>query len=566
MQNIFFASLVIFASILAAGLICRKIKLPTVLGYIFVGIALGPSAVELIGEGEMLEFVAEAGVLLLLFLVGLEFSLTEFWSDRRKILVTGGLQGGIVGGVVGFGVWQMGWGAAPAILIGASAAMSSTALTAKQLVDQGEITTRHGRLAISVLVFQDLAAIPLLALLAVWQQGGDPSALEIALEVAKVIGLFALALLLARPVLHRALLFVYRNGNPEILVIAALTIIALAAEAAHLAGASAALGAFLAGLVLGESDVKHQIEEDLRPFRDVFASIFFVSIGLQLDLGLVAASPLAVLAWVAVLVPAKAVLNVLAIRLSGSSGRDALQTGVILGHGGEFGLLLVSGALAAAVIEPSIGQPFLVALVISMGIGPILIRMNEPIADRLGALLFKRAKIRREEEEHRVSHRAREMAGHVVICGAGPVGRTIARASSLAELPIVLIEPDFKTFRRAKDMGLPVVLGDPSRLATLEAARAKQSAVLVMTDPNPSNLKRVVEWYLVENPVGRMIVYADHEIAGDLTIADNRVSFFDPETDIGLELAALVFTAKQLPPEQSEEILHRLREEMLGPA
>lgn len=566
MQNLFFASLVLFASILAAGLICRKAKLPTVLGYIFVGIALGPSAAELIGEGEMLEFVAEAGVLLLLFLVGLEFSLAEFWSERRKILVTGGLQGAIVGGIVGLGVWQMGWGAAPAILIGASAAMSSTALTAKQLVDQGEITTRHGRLAISVLVFQDLAAIPLLALLAVWQQGGDPSAIEVGIEVAKVIGLFALALLIARPVLHRLLLFVYRNGNPEILVIAALTIIALAAEAAHLAGASAALGAFLAGLVLGESDVKHQIEEDLRPFRDVFASIFFVSIGLQLDLALVAQSPLAVLAWVAVLVPAKIVLNVLAIRLSGSSGRDALQTGVILGHGGEFGLLLISAALASSVIEASIGQPFLVALVISMGIGPILIRMNEPIAQHLAELLFNRARIRREEEEHRVSHRAREMVGHVVICGAGPVGQTVARASLLAELPIILIEPDLRTFRNAKDMGLPVVLGDPSRLATLDAAKAKQSAVLVITNPNPSSLKRVIDWFLLQNPGGRIIVYANHAIAGNRGIPDSRVSFFDPEKDIGLELAALVFTAKQLHPEQAEEILHRLREEMLGPA
>jgi CPA2 family monovalent cation:H+ antiporter-2 len=226
--------------------------------------------------------------------------------------------------------------------------------------------------AISVLVFQDLAAIPLLAMLAIWQSGGQPGLVEISLEVLKVLAIFTVALALARPVLHWLLMAIYRRGNSELLVLAALAIIAMGAESAHLAGASAALGAFLAGLILGERDVRHRIEEDLRPFRDVFASIFFVSIGLQLDLSQLGSSPLAVLAWLLVLLPAKASLNFIALKISGSSARDALQTAVILAHGGEFGLLLLSGALTASLISTELGQPLLLALVVSMGLGPIL--------------------------------------------------------------------------------------------------------------------------------------------------------------------------------------------------
>lgn len=564
MENLFFASLVLFASALVAGIVFHRIKLPTILGYILVGIALGSSFADLLGDGPMLEFVAEAGVLLLLFMVGLEFSLTEFWSDHRKILVAGGLQGGVVGSAVGLGVWMIGWGVAPAILLGASAAMSSTALTAKQLADQGEITTRHGRSAISVLIFQDLAAIPLLALLAVWQMGGEPSFIDIAGEVGKVIALFAAALLLARPILHHGLLFIYRNGNAEVLVLAALTIVALSAEAAHLAGASAALGAFLAGLLLGESDVRHRIEEDLRPFRDVFASVFFVSIGLQLDVSQVMSAPTSVLVWIAILVPAKFTLNFVALRLSGSSSRDALQTGLILAHGGEFGLLLVSGALSAAVLPAEIGQPFLVALVISMGLGPLLIRANEQIASRLASLLPKQKGIE-QEEERRAAQQAQAMKGHLIICGAGPIGRTVARAGVLAQLPLVLIEPDLATFRSAKKMGLPVVLGDPNRLATLEAARAQYSDMLVMTDPNPSNFRRVIDWYLSQNAGGRVVAYGTREFDNGTPPQDDRVCFFDPDTDIGIEFVSLVFKLKSLSDELADDILHRLRAEILDP-
>lgn len=565
MQNLFLASLMMFASALVVGLLFHRLKLPTILGYILAGLFLGSSFASLIGEGTMLEFVAEAGVLLLLFMVGLEFSLTEFWSDRRKILISGGLQGGIVGSIVGLAVWLIGWGIAPAILLGAATAMSSTALTAKQLVDQGEITTRHGRSAISVLVFQDVAAIPLLALLAIWQAGGEPTFIEIAGEIGKVFVLFAVALFLARPLLHRCLLYIYRNGNAEILVLAALTIVALSAEAAHLAGASAALGAFLAGLLLGESDVRHRIEEDLRPFRDVFASVFFVSIGLQLDLSQVIAAPLTVLAWIGILVPIKTILNFAALRMSGSSSRDALQTALILGHGGEFGLLLVSGALSSAILPASIGQPFLVALVISMGIGPLLIRINQPIGDRLAALFFGRSKVR-QDEERRAAENVKSIDRHLVICGAGTVGRTVARASLLAQLPLVLIEPDIAKFRTAKKMDLPVVLGDPNRLATLQAARAQFSDVLVMTDPNRSNFQRVINWYLTENAHGRVIVYGSRELAEDRETSDDRVSFFDPETDIGLELVSLVFKAKNLPDDGVHQILDRLRADILHPA
>lgn len=341
MQDLLSTTLGLLAACSLAAVVTAALRVPTVLGYLAVGAALGPSVSGVIAPGDTLNFLSELGVALLLFFVGLEFSLAHVWLIRRTVLAAGSLQMAIVAVPLTLVLIRLGMPAESAALLAAAAAMSSTALVSRQLADQGELTTRHGRSAIAVLLFQDLAAVPLLALLAIWARGEVPRAERVLLEVLGVLLLFAAAAIASRHVLRGVLGWVARRGHEESFVLVSLCVVVAAAAAAHAVGVSAALGAFLAGMVLGESDFKHHMENHLKPFRDVLSGLFFVTIGLQLDGALVFSAPLAVLAWLLVLVPVKIVLNTLALRITRLSALDAWRTGLVLGHGGEFALLLL---------------------------------------------------------------------------------------------------------------------------------------------------------------------------------------------------------------------------------
>lgn len=383
MQDLLGTTLILLAACSVAAVGTAVLRVPTLLGYLAVGALLGPSVSGVIAPGETLDFLSELGVVLLLFMVGLEFSLGHFWLVRKTVLAAGSLQMIVVAAPLTLVLMGLGQPVQSAALLGAAAAMSSTALVSRQLADQGELTARHGRSAIAVLVFQDLASVPLLTLLAIWSRGQSPKIESVLLEVVGVLVLFAVSVIGARRVLHSLLGWVARWDHEESFVLVSLCIVVAAAAAAHAAGVSAALGAFLAGMVLGESDFKHHMENHLKPFRNVLSGVFFVTIGLQLDGAQVFSAPLAVLAWLLALVPVKILLNTLALRATRLSALDAWRTGIALGHGGEFGLLLLGMVLQQHLISATLVQPMLVALVLSMALAPLLIRHHDALAQLL---------------------------------------------------------------------------------------------------------------------------------------------------------------------------------------
>ncbi|HBS6917288.1 TPA: cation:proton antiporter [Klebsiella pneumoniae] len=354
MQGLLGTTLILLAACSLAAMATAAFRVPALLGYLSVGVVLGPSVIGVIAPGETLSFLSELGVALLLFMVGLEFSLGDFWLARRTVLMAGALQMIAVAPPLILLLMWLGQPGQSAALLGTAAAMSSTALVSRQLADQGELTTRHGRSAIAVLVFQDLASVPLLALLAIWARGESPKIEHVLLEVFGVLLLFAAAALVSRRLLHGLLGWVARRGHEESFVLVSLCVVVAAAAAAHAVGVSAALGAFLAGMVLGESDFRHHMESHLRPFRDVLSGVFFVTIGLQLDAAQILSAPLAVLAWLVVLVPVKILLNTLALRATRLSALDAWRTGIALGHGGEFALLLLGTVLQQHLIPATV--------------------------------------------------------------------------------------------------------------------------------------------------------------------------------------------------------------------
>ncbi|MDN8378985.1 cation:proton antiporter [Acinetobacter baumannii] len=538
MQGLLGATLILLAACSLAAMATAAFRVPALLGYLSVGVVLGPSVIGVIAPGETLSFLSELGVALLLFMVGLEFSLGHFWLARRTVLMAGAQQMIAVAPPLILLLMWLGQPGQSAVLLGTAAAMSSTALVSRQLADQGELTTRHGRSAIAVLVFQDLASVPLLALLAIWARGESPKIEHVLLEVFGVLLLFAAAALASRRLLHGLLGWVARRGHEESFVLVSLCVVVAAAAAAHAVGVSAALGAFLAGMVLGESDFRHHMESHLRPFRDVLSGLFFVTIGLQLDVAQIVAAPLAVLGWLLALVPLKMGLNFLALRATRLSALDAWRTGIVLGHGGEFALLLLGMVMQQHLVAANVVQPMLIALVLSMGLAPLLIRHHDRWArafSRSGALGQPP-----QAEEGEVAERARSLRDHVIICGADEVGLLLSRTLRLAGVPHLLLESDRQRVEAGRAMGAPVSYGDASRLDTLAAAGLAHARLVVLTLVRPQTAERIARAVLERRPTLPLVVATDRVTDAQLLRNLPNVRLYPLYLALGLGLAEQV--------------------------
>lgn len=538
-------TLILMAACSFAALLTARLHIPSLLGYLGVGVLLGPALLAWIVPGPALTFLSELGVALLLFMVGLEFSLSHFWLTRRTVLLAGSLQMLLVATPVGLALWWLGLPPVGSALLGAAAAMSSTALVARQLAEQDELTTRHGRTAIAVLVFQDLASVPLLALLAIWARGEAVSPLRILGEVAGVLALFVVAALVARRVLHGLLAWVARQGSEESFVLVSLSVVIAAAAAAHSVGVSAALGAFLAGMVLGESDSRHHMERHLKPFRDVLSGLFFVTLGLQLDPTRIVASPLLVLAGLAALIPLKMGLNYLALRTARLSSVDAWRTAIALGHGGEFALLLLGMALQHRLIPAAIAQPALVALVLSMAIAPLLIRQHE----RWAGLLTRTTQLAQppQAEESDIAVHACQLQDHIIVCGAGRLGLAVSHALRERGVPHLLLEASDAQVQDARASGAPVCYGDASRSASLLAAGLERARLLIVTYRQPIPAQHTVATVRRHRPDLPVIAVCANEHDAELLRLQPGVRVYLETAAVGMALAEAALSREAFP-------------------
>lgn len=352
--------------------LCARLGVPGLIGYILTGLLMGPGGFGLVAEGEALTTIGEIGVILLLFSLGLEFSFEKLVSLRRLILGVGAAQVLVTTGLVAAPTMMLGGLApVPAVLVGGAVAMSSTALCLKVLASIDALATAHGKIAIAVLLFQDLAAIGFLLLHDATSGAGHGQG---ALTLFGGASALILALALARGPLQRLAGWVARLDDPELAQLLALAIALVAALGAVAAGLSPALAAFAAGMIIGEGDARHMVEREIRPFRDLFIGIFFIAIGAQLQLSILWSDGTTVLGWLAVLFVVKAVIAALVARMAGEPAGTSWRAGLVLAHGGEFSLMLVSVAMASGVMAAGIGQPLLLAIGISMIAASLLVR------------------------------------------------------------------------------------------------------------------------------------------------------------------------------------------------
>jgi len=452
--------------------------LPAILGYVTVGLILGPHAIGAFPESDTTHLLAELGVVFLLFTLGLEFSWPRMVALRREVFGLGSLQVFGTAAVVALVARLFGIDWPQSIVLGGVVAMSSTVLIVQGLTERAELNRTHGRLAFSVVLFQDIAVVPFLALAAALAPGNDSFNLGGAIKLVAAGTAAVLVVLAAGRWLLRPLLYVIANSRLRELFTLAVLLVALAsAWASQLAGLSMALGGFLAGMMLAETEYSHQVESVIRPFRDILLGLFFISVGMLLDFHALWSELWVILALLVSMVILKTVIAAFATRLFVDSNFKALRTGVTLAVGGEFGIALLTLLMQNKAIDPAIAQPLVVTVVLGMVLAPIILANNKRVA-RL--LLGERGPPKTAIEREDAVTQAVAKREHVILCGFGRVGQNVARVLEAQNFEYIAIDLDAVRVRTARQMGHPVVYGDSADEQVLEeVGLANANAVVI---------------------------------------------------------------------------------------
>ena len=464
------------ASVLSV-ILFRRINLPPILGYLLVGTVIGPHALELLEDFSGTHYLAEFGVVFLMFSIGLEFSLPRLIAMRRIVFGLGLLQVltallAAAGVAVALGLsWQAG------VALGGALAMSSTALLTKMLSERRELEAPHGREAMGVLLFQDLAVIPLLILVPSFSQSAEQMLVTMGVAMLKALALLALVFFLGKRLLSRWFFLVAQGKSAELFVLNVLFVTLGLAWLTEEVGLSLSLGAFVAGMLISETEFRHQVEEDIKPFRDVLLGLFFVTVGMMLNIPLVFANFLWVLAVLVALLAVKFALVFGLSRLFGSMTGGAMRSGLWLCAGGEFGFVLLT-EIEGASIAPSLTlQVVLAAMVISMLLAPVIVHYSDRLVMRFAASEW----LMRSLQLTRLAASTMATDKHAVICGFGRSGQHLARFMAYEGVTYVALDLDPDRVREAAAAGENVVYGNATKRETLVAAGISRASVLVVS-------------------------------------------------------------------------------------
>jgi len=490
-------TLVYLVAAVAGVVACRLARLPPMLGYLGVGVALGPSAIAVASDAAGVGYLAEFGIVFLMFVIGLEFNLPKLRSLRKLVFGLGLSQvvltilaalagnAALVSLLAASGrAWGLGWQSA--IALGAALAMSSTAIVIKLMADRLELESEHGRRVMAVLLFQDLAVVPLLVLIPAL--GSTPEVLlgELAVAALKATVLLAILLVGGRVVMRWWLTIVVRRKSEELFVLNLLLVTLGLAWLTEMAGLSRALGAFVAGMLIAETEFKHQVETDIRPFHDVLLGLFFITVGMKLDLAVVVARWPLVIALTLLPVVFKFGLVTVLARAFGAAPGVALRTGLYLAQAGEFGFVLLTLASERQLLPASLQGPVLASMVLSMLATPLIFTFSNRIVMRLSANDWLLQSVAMTT----IAKRTINTEGHVIICGFGRSGQNLARLLEAEKIDYIALDLDPDRVRQAAAAGQSVVFGDAARLQSLMAAGlARAAAVVVSYHDTPSALK-----------------------------------------------------------------------------
>lgn len=552
-SELYLEGLVLLGGALVAAPIFKRIGLGTVLGYLAAGIVIGP-IMRFITDGEEILHFAELGVVLLLFLIGLELKPKRLWKMRRDIFGMGSAQVVLTGAalsLLAYYIARQDFGAS--IIIGFGLALSSTAFALQLLGENGDLNTAYGQKSFSILLFQDIAIVPLLALipiLAPFQSGGEASPL---MDTAIAVGAIGALLLAGKYLLNPLFSLIASTGAHEAMIAAALFVVLGAATMIGLAGMSMALGAFLAGVMLAESTYRHELEADIEPFRGILLGLFFMAVGLSLDIGILFDNLGLILLCVPLVLLVKSLLLYALTRLFGSSHNDSIRIAALLPQGGEFGFVLFSAAVVAGIFPQGIASILVAVVTLSMAVTPVL------------AALSKRLMQDAPDEEMEEDF---EGAGaDVLIIGFSRFAQIAAQVLMAGGTDVTILDHSAERIRAAGRFGFRIYFGDGTRKDVLLAAGIQRAKIVAVTTQKKEITDQVVDLIQNEFPDTKLYVRA-YDRAHTLSLRARGVSYEIRET---LE-SGLVFGRKTLEALGSseswaievEDMIRKLDEERLA--
>ncbi|MCZ2405676.1 MAG: cation:proton antiporter [Burkholderiales bacterium] len=464
---------------------CRSFKLPPMLGYLGAGILIGPHALALTQNSESERHLGEFGVVFLMFAIGLEFNLPKLRAMRRQVFGLGMLQvvvtmvaafaGALVLARVLGGVWDIGW--QTALALAGTLAMSSTAIVGKLLAERAELESEHGRQIMGILLFQDLAVVPLLVLIPALGSSPDQLFKALGLALVKAGVLVALLLTGGQRFMRWWLTLVARRKSDELFMLNLLLITLGLAWLTDLAGLSLALGAFIAGVLVSETEYRHQVGTDIRPFHDVLLGLFFITVGMMLDWHILVEQWMLVLGMLVLPMLLKLGVILLLARGMGATTGTALRTGLYLAQAGEFGFVLLALTQANGLLRPALMNPILAAMVLSMLATPFLIQYSNAIVMKLVSSDW----LQQSLQMTTIARKSIGTSGHVIICGFGRCGQNLARMLEQEGIPYMALDLDPDRVRQAAAAGHSVVYGDAARLQALMAAGLARARTVAVT-------------------------------------------------------------------------------------
>ena len=494
--------LTVFSLSIAVIYVCHKVRVPGIVGFLLTGVIAGPSGLGLVSAAHEVEVLAEVGVVLLLFTIGLELSIGELVRLRRSVLLGGGAQVTLT--VLAFAalVLFLGQTGQQAVFVGFLAALSSTAIVLKLLQQRAEMDSAHGRVALSILIFQDLAIVPMVLVVPFLAGGAGTDGFSFLWPMAKGIGLVALVFVLGRKVVPVLLHRIVQTRNRELFLISTLALCLATAFFTSSIGLSLSLGAFLAGLIMSESEYSLSALEEILPFRDVFTSLFFVSVGMLLDVHFLVGNLAPVAGATVAVLALKAVMAALAAYVLGYPVRPAVLVGLALCQVGEFSFVLAKVGVVHGLMDEGNYQLFLSASILSMALTPPLIALSPRIADWVRALpLFTHMRQRPfEREMEQVCVGSDCVADHLVIVGFGVGGQHLARAAKSFGVPYRVIEMNPDTVRHSAAQGEPIMYGDASQTAVLEHVGVDRARVLAVVVSDAASIRRITDAARKLNP------------------------------------------------------------------
>ncbi len=479
MENLLLKNItLIFAVSIPVLFFFLKLRLPSILGFLITGLVLGPYGLGLVHTISEVEILAEIGVVLLLFTIGIEFSLSNLQRIMRSVLVAGTFQLMVTTVAVFLIALAFGYSGKKSLFLGFLAVLSSTAIVFKLLQERAELGSPHGMISAAILIFQDLMVVPLILIVPYLSEAQVSDGVPVWVTLARAAGLVVVMIVSAKFIIPTLLNFTVKTRSRELFLLV-ITVICLAtAWLTHAAGLSPALGAFMAGLIISESEYSHEAIGNIIPFKDIFTGLFFVSVGMLVDVRMVAKYPALILALIFGVLLIKAVIAGASVIVLGYPPRTALLTGFFLAQVGEFSFILARLGMNNGIITGLEYQLFLLVVAVTMGLTPFLMMGGPRLAAALAKLpLFNRTG---GKETLETEEKAKRYDGHLIIVGYGINGKNVARAARFAGIEYVIIEMNADTVKREKEAGENIFFGDATHEAVLEHAGIHDAKVMVV--------------------------------------------------------------------------------------